>query len=109
MKTNKLYIYYLIASTITFLYGFIDLNNSIFDININDGFYIGDSIFSHFYSLVLLIVSIAFYIFHKLKFQLNSIMTKIYLFNTIGIFFLFWIINIFLKLLGGSHYSWKKR
>jgi hypothetical protein len=105
MKTDKLYIYFLSASILTFLYGFIGLNDSILDININDGFYVGGFIFSNFYSLVLLIISLAFFLFHKLKFQLNSMMTKIHLFNTIGIFFLFWIINTFLKLLGGSHFS----
>ena len=100
MRTKNLHIYFFISSIVTFLIGQLNLNYTIFDININDGFYVFELLFTNFYSLILLIISIALMICNKLEVKLNPKIAKIHCIITIGFIFLLWIVNLCLKLNG---------
>ncbi len=97
MKYNKPHFYFLITAIIILLLGifnnqFKKNEDSVFDLNIHDTYYIVDHfVITEFLTILFLILGFGYWILEKLNRKLNSKLTKFHCISTIGLLFLYWL------------------
>lgn len=98
MNETKIPYYLVIAAICVFVLGRIDLSHTVFDININSGFYILGLLFSEFYSIVLLAIAAVLWFVNRSNLVVGKLYKNVHFFVTVGLIFFIVLTNLYLKL-----------